>query len=358
MEKGFRKTAIGVMSGTSLDGLDLCFAEFRFDGKWQFEIIQADCVNYDSCWREKLSSAHQLSEEELERIDQEFGQFIGESINAFRSDFGLTKPQLICSHGHTVFHQPERGITVQIGNGQTIANTTEVTCVNDFRSLDVSLCGQGAPLVPIGDELLFSEFDACLNLGGFSNISFREEQERRAFDVCPVNIVFNPLANQLGFAFDHGGKMAKSGKLNENLLESLNSLSIYQNESRPSLAREWLENEFIPLLVGSDIPLMDKLRTATEHAAIQIAQVFNQKVDSGKVLITGGGARNDFLLERILELSDSELIIGEPEILDFKEALVFAFLGVLRSQNQINVLRSVTGASRNSSSGVIRSPMG
>lgn len=345
------------MSGTSLDGLDLCFAEFHFDGNWRFEIVQSECLNYDSSWREKLSSAHQLSDQELALINNDFGDFIGESVNSFLRKNGLSKPELICSHGHTVRHQPEKGITLQIGDGHVIAYKTGITCVNDFRSLDVSLGGQGAPLVPIGDELLFSEYAACLNLGGFSNISFKENGTRKAFDICPVNIALNPLAKQLGFKYDSGGKMAQSGNLDQQLLESLNTLNIYQNEERPSLAREWLETEFAPLIHNSEIPTEDKLRTVVEHSAWQIARVINNRVKNGKVLVTGGGAKNVFLMERLSSLSEVEVCVPEEKIVDYKEALIFAFLGVLRNENQVNVLRSVTGAERDSCSGVIHCPV-
>jgi anhydro-N-acetylmuramic acid kinase len=356
MEKGFKKTAIGIMSGTSLDGLDLCLTEFHFDGKWNFEIIAADCFDYDPTWRKKLSRAHQLSDNELMELHQEFGKLIGDSVNSFLSENRLAKPDLVCSHGHTVFHQPEKEITVQVGDGQTITNTTGTTCVNDFRSLDVSLGGQGAPLVPIGDALLFSEFDACLNLGGFSNISFKEDGIRNAFDICPVNIVMNKLANRLNHPFDHAGELAKSGKLDEALLDSLNRLKPYAEQNRPSLAREWVESTVNPLLNEADLSEVDLLRTFVEHVAIQIARVIEAKVAGGRVLVTGGGAYNSFLMERMQQYSLADLIKPDKQIIEFKEALIFAFLGVLRSENQTNVLRSVTGASRDSSSGIIHIP--
>lgn len=357
MEKGFKKTAIGVMSGTSLDGLDLCLAQFLFDGKWNFEVLSTDCFVYDDSWREKLSNAHQLSDEELMELDHEFGKLIGDSVSSFLIENRLTRPDVVCSHGHTVFHEPEKGITVQIGDGQSIANITGITTVNDSRSLDVSLGGQGAPLVPIGDELLFSEFDACLNLGGFSNISFKEDGERRAFDICPVNIVLNELANRLNHPFDRNGELAKSGRLNELLLDQLNSLDIYSVKNRPSLAREWVESTVNPLLKEASLSEeVDLLRTFVEHVAIQIARVIETKVAGGRVLVTGGGAYNSFLMERMQAYSLGDLIIPDKQIIEFKEALIFAFLGVLRSENQINVLKSVTGASRDSSSGVIRFP--
>lgn len=356
MDKGFKTTALGVMSGTSLDGLDLCLAEFQFNDKWLFEIIWTDCIKYDEGWRNKLATGHLLSEGELQHLHLEFGQFIGERVNAFLENAQLPKPDLICSHGHTVFHQPENGITVQIGEGKAIADITGITCVNDFRSLDVSLGGQGAPLVPIGDELLFSEFDACLNLGGFSNISFDEGGERRAFDVCPVNIILNELANRLGHPFDKNGEFARSGKLNEALLEKLNSLATYAAEHRPSLAREWVESAIHPILKECNLSEVDLLRTFVEHIAIQIARTVEKRVAGGQVLVTGGGACNEFLMERMTAYCLADLIKPDQHIIDFKEALIFAFLGILRSQGQINVLKSVTGASRNSSSGVIHSP--
>ena len=346
-------TVIGVMSGTSLDGLDLCLAEFRFDGKWSFTIVHAACVDYDEDRRRKLATAHRLSEEDLQQLHVEFGRFIGENVNAFLKIDRLPKPELVCSHGHTVHHQPENGITVQIGDGRTIADTTGITCVNDFRSLDVALGGQGAPLVPIGDELLFSEYAACLNLGGFSNISFKEDGERRAFDICPVNIVLNELANRLGHPFDRDGALSRSGKLNEALLDGLNRLPLYTDEVRPSLAREWVESVVNPLLTASGLSEVDLMRTFVEHVAIQIARVIERKAAGGRVLVTGGGAYNSFLMERMNAYCLADLIIPDKQLIEFKEALIFAFLGVLRTRNEINVLRSVTGAERDSCSGVV-----
>lgn len=344
------------MSGTSLDGLDLCLTEFHFDGKWNFEIIHADCVDYDDDWRRKLTAAHELPDEKLQRLHVEFGHFIGEHVSSFIEKNHLSKPELICSHGHTVFHQPEKGITVQIGDGRTIANATGITCVNDFRSLDVSLGGQGAPLVPIGDDLLFSDFDACLNLGGFSNISFKGDGDRRAFDICPVNIVLNELANRLGKPFDHNGELARSGKLNETLLDQLNSLNLYTDEIRPSLAREWVEIAVNPLLKDSGLSEADIMRTFVEHVAIQIARVVERKAAGGSVLVTGGGAYNSFLMDRMNAYCLADLIIPDKQTIEFKEALIFAFLGVLRINDEVNVLRSVTGASRDSCSGTIHRP--
>lgn len=351
--KAAKTSAIGIMSGTSLDGLDLCYAEFVYDDIWGFKILETKFIPYDDKWRSSLSNAHGLLQEDLDRLHFDFGDFTASCVNEFLKNSKHPKPDLICSHGHTVFHDPANGVTLQIGDGKTIARETGITCISDFRSEDVALGGQGAPLVPIGDELLFSNYEACLNLGGFSNISFREENERKAFDICPVNITLNPLANLLGKEYDRNGEIARSGSVNQELLDNLNALSLYTTSLRPSLAREWLESDVQPIIESSSAPTQDKITTVTEHAAHQIALVINSKAQNGRVLVTGGGAKNEFLVERLRKLSNSEIVVPELEIVDFKEALIFGFLGVLKHHGQVNVLRSVTGAARNSSSGKI-----
>ncbi|MBL4586344.1 MAG: anhydro-N-acetylmuramic acid kinase [Flavobacteriales bacterium] len=348
-----RTSAIGIMSGTSLDGLDLAFCHFIYDGKWHFEITKTAFIGYDEAWRHLLATAHRIPKTELQELDIRFGKYIAQQVNRFLAENRLPKPDLVCSHGHTVFHDPSKKYTLQIGSGRIISEETGLNCVSDFRSLDVALGGQGAPLVPIGDALLFSQFEACLNLGGFSNISFREAEKRVAFDICPVNIALNPLAELLGKPFDRNGEMARSGNIETELLHQLNSLSIYNDANRPSLSREWLEKTFLPLIKNSAATTHDKLRTLTEHSAQKIAAVINANIPEGQILITGGGAKNGFLMERISTLSHAKIIIPSSEIIDFKEALIFAFLGVLRWHDKINVLSSVTGSERDSSSGII-----
>lgn len=343
------------MSGTSLDGLDLCYVRFEYTTKWRFHIVATTCVVYDKMLGNTLAMAHKLDSDALDDLNKAYGRFIGTEINAFLVEQELERPDLVCSHGHTVFHEPAQKLTLQIGDGKTIAQATGITCVSDFRSLDVSLGGQGAPLVPIGDKLLFSEYEACLNLGGFSNISFSEKDQRRAFDICPVNIALNLLANKVGKPFDENGLLARNGKLNTLLLRQLNSLSVYNDATRPSLAREWLEREFLPLIESAACAVEDKLHTIVEHAALQICTVINAKAKNGRVLVTGGGAKNSFLIERIAELSNAEIVVPDAKIVDYKEALIFALLGVLRIRNEINVLQSVTGGQRDSCSGVVHS---
>lgn len=346
---GNKIKVIGAMSGTSLDGLDIAAVEFTFqNGEWIFNLTTAKTVSYSPKWLKKLKNAPALLGEKLIGLHSEYGNFTGKQINQFIKETGF-KPDLIASHGHTVFHQPEKYFTLQIGNGAEIAAVTETTTVADFRISDIALGGQGAPLVPVGDKYLFSDFKYCLNLGGFANISFEKNNNRIAFDICPVNFVLNYFAEKQGMVFDKNGELGKQGKLNDKLLTELNNLDFYSQNPPKSLGREWAENIFFPVLNSFEIPDLDKMRTIYEHIAIQIVEVGK----SGRILITGGGAFNSFLIERIKYHSQLEIVIPSKKIIDFKEALIFGFLGVLRIQDKINCYSSVTGAAKDSSCGVI-----
>lgn len=342
--------AIGLMSGTSLDGLDICYVKFSKSENWNFEILKAETFPYHNSWKLKLQNATQISAEDLLALDKEYGFFLGEKTQEFISKNKIVDLDLIASHGHTVFHQPHRKFTLQIGDGRAIKILTQKTVVYDFRSQDVLLGGNGAPLVPIGDELLFSEFNACLNLGGFSNISLRKNEERIAFDISPVNVVLNFYAKKLGKNYDENGDFAKKGKINFEILDQLNALEFYQKSHPKSLGIEYVKAEVFPLL--KDETPENILATFTEHIAIQIAKVFNEN-QLNRVLVTGGGAFNSFLIEKLREKSDSEIIIPDEKIINFKEALIFAFMGVLRLNNDVNVLCSATGSSYNHSSGIV-----
>ena len=342
---------IGVMSGTSLDGLDIAFCEFSFNNKWSFKINKAETIQYSDLWINKLFNANKLSGIDLLKLHKEYGQFIGTSVNSFLKDLDQ-KIDFIASHGHTVFHQPEKQITLQIGDGNEITATTNITTISDFRSLDVALSGQGAPLVPIGDELLFPEYDYCLNIGGFANISFNENNKRLAYDICPANIILNFLAQKLNHEFDKDGKLGQSGNINHKLLKELNNINYYQLPYPKSLGKEWLDNIFTPILAATNIPILDQITTIYEHIAEQISIAFHKNSPTN-VLITGGGVYNQYLIERIKQKTKTQIVIPKPQIVEFKEALIFAFLGVLRFNEQINCLSSVTGAQRDSSGGTI-----
>ena len=341
---------IGLMSGTSLDGVDIAYVEFEQNEKWQFNLGICDTIPYDEKWRVELSNLYKQSEKEIKQADIKYGLYLGDlalkfiQINKLQVDF-------ICSHGHTIFHKPENKYTLQIGNGQSIANKSQKTVICDFRSLDISLGGQGAPLVPIGDQLLFEEYDYCLNLGGFSNVSYQINGIRKAYDICPVNIVLNYLTQQQGQPFDKNGAIAQTGYLIDSLFAQLNQLTYYKEKGPKSLGKEWVEQYIKPLLKQySNIP--DLLNTFTEHAAFQMGK----NLQNGSCLTTGGGTFNNFLIERLKHYSKTNLIIPNKKIIEYKEALIFAFLGVLRLRNEMNCLSSVTGAKSDCSAGVIFTP--
>lgn len=343
--------AIGLMSGTSLDGLDICFAKFSKENSvWKFEILKAETFSYPGIWENQLRNSIHLKSEELLALNSEYGFYLGEKVQEFIAKNSLKNIDLIASHGHTVFHQPKKKFTLQIGDGRAIKILNKIPVVYDFRSQDVLLGGNGAPLVPIGDELLFSEFDGCLNIGGFSNISFKQNGERVAFDICPVNIVLNKFAKKLGKNYDENGAFARKGIVNKTILSNLNSLKFYTENPPKSLGIEWVNQNILPVL--KDETPENILATFTEHAAIQIAETFNN-FSLKKVLFTGGGTYNSYLLERIKSKTKTEIIVPEKNLIDFKEALIFAFMGVLKMNGKINVLSSATGSSENHSSGIL-----
>lgn len=341
--------AVGVMSGTSLDGIDFALCRFSESGKkWNYEIVEAQTIAYPSVWLEKLKEAPHLNAEEFLLLHNEYGRYTGELASAFLH--GKEVPQLIASHGHTIFHQPERRFTFQLGNGASIAATAGITTVNDFRNFDVAFGGQGAPLVPIGDQLLFPEFDYCLNIGGFANISTEQNGIRIASDISPANIVLNELALQKGLTFDRDGHIGASGTVNESLLNQLNALDFYSQKWPKSLGREWVDQQILPLLTASGLKMEDQAATIYEHIAIQISKVIGNK---GKLLATGGGSKNRYLIDRLKHHTTCQIILPDVKLIDFKEALIFAFLGVLAFKGRTNVLSSATGSVRDHIGGVI-----
>lgn len=344
---------IGLMSGTSLDGLDIVYVKFDKNEYKNFQIIYSDTYEYSDKWKSDLKGVINLSKERINQLDIDYGEVLGEMVNRFVSQYKIENIDFIASHGHTVFHQPDKGITLQIGDGQTLANSTKQKIICDFRTQDVERGGQGAPLVPIGDELLFSEYDYCLNLGGFANVSFKKGNQRIAFDICAVNIVLNKYANLLGYEYDDKGSLANSGNYVKDLDQNLRSLSFYNKKPPKSLGLEWVKKEIFPKLESEERKPEDLLKTYTEHAAWAIANTFPVKA---KVLITGGGVFNEYLLLKIKENKNIAIIIPDNTLIAFKEALIFAFLGVLKVDNQMNCLRSVTGADEDHSSGVVFYP--
>lgn len=339
------------MSGTSLDGLDLCLACFREDaGRFDYLIEKAETYPYPAEWLGRLKFAEVSDGAELVRLHAAYGKYLGQQVNRFLADVAAEKkPELVASHGHTIFHRPDLGYTFQLGSGVALAAECGITVICDFRSGDVALGGQGAPLVPAGDKLLFGEYTYCLNLGGFANISFDADGKRLAFDICPVNYVLNRLAQREGKNYDENGALSAKGKLIPELLEQLNALPYYKKPLPKSLGREWVEETIFPLL-AENYSTNDLLRTFTAHAVQQIAA---SSAGEGKMLVTGGGAHNTFFIDQLKANCKATLVIPGRQAIDFKEALVFAFLGLLRREGRVNILSSVTGAKRDSCGGTI-----
>lgn len=341
---------LGLMSGTSLDGLDIALCKFdKQNSLYQFEICETHEISYSQDFKSRLDQASDLDAYEFMELDHNFASFCADHVNDFLKNVKV-KPDFIASHGHTIFHDPSKGFSTQIGNGAVIAAKTGITVVSDFRSLDTALGGQGAPLVPVGDQLLFHDFDACLNLGGIANISYQDGGKRVAYDISLCNIPLNFLARKLGYSFDPQGELAAKGELVVELLQKLEHIDYYQQSPPKSLGKESFLQSVLPLILSFNCSENDLLRTITEHIAIQVAKAIPEK---GKLLITGGGAFNTFLIDLIRKKSNAEIVIPDTRLIKFKEAIIFGFLGYLRLHHQNNSLSSVTGASQDSCGGAV-----
>ena len=345
---------IGVMSGTSLDGVDLAVCRFNFSETIGYAIEEAITIPYPLHWKTKLKEAVSFSSEMLSVLDVAYTQYLADLIQSFIKEYRLENIDAVCSHGHTILHQPEAGVTLQIGNLKKISEIIGITVVCNFRVQDVGLGGQGAPLVPIGDRLLFNEYDYCLNLGGFANVSCEQNGTRIAYDICPVNIVMNAYAEKAGKPYDENGNLAKSGSVLLETSNQLRNLHYYKLPAPKSLGLEYVLEEVFPILNETRAAPEDILRTFTDHIAEEIARQFKR---GSRVLVTGGGAYNGYLLSQIKENKEIELVVPDSTLLEFKEALIFGLLGTLRLRDEINCLASVTGASQDHSSGEVFRPL-
>jgi len=376
---------IGLMSGSSLDGLDIAYVELQEQQStqrqgpraWGYTLLQTVTDPYPPAWRRRLAGATGLSALDYQLLHVEYGRYLGERVLSFIEAHGLHyRVQLISSHGHTTFHDPARRLTAQLGDGAAIAATTSINVVSDLRAMDVALGGQGAPIVPIGERLLLSGYEYFLNLGGIANISYgasvggagASATHSLAFDVCPANRVLNALAELEGKAFDAGGAMAATGRVDERLLERLNALEYYGLAYPKSLANEFGTETVLPMVLQAELSTADALRTYVEHVAVQVERAVailgrEQLARGGdgtrpKMLVTGGGAHNNFLVARLREhlgvaATEVEVVVPEAQLVDYKEALVMALMGVLRWREENNVLAGVTGASRDSIGGAV-----
>ncbi|MES2622768.1 MAG: anhydro-N-acetylmuramic acid kinase [Bacteroidota bacterium] len=357
---------IGLMSGSSLDGLDIAYCEFRTENnKWSFKILKTSVVEYPDEWMQEIKGLPVSNAKTLWETHAGLGSFFGQQVNEFIKKNSLKdKVDLVASHGHTIFHFPEKKFTTQIGDGAAISARTNLPVACDFRSADIADGGQGTPIVPIGDKLLFPHFRFCLNIGGIANISCKTEHSIVAFDICCANQILNMLANRTGKDYDAGGEIAASGSLNQELLEKLNALEYYKLSYPKSLDNSFSREMILPLLEELPISIEDKMRTYAEHIAFQVGNHVTmiskkEKIEFGakeKILATGGGAFNKFLMERIHAQTKMNVEVPGDETVKFKEALVIAFMGVLRMRNEVNVLKSVTGASKDSIGGAVYRP--
>ena len=340
------------MSGTSLDGLDIAYCKFSYCMNWCYEILHFNTVSYDSVFREKLRQATFQKKSDIKNLSYEFGCMMAYELKQFVYRYNISEIDAVSSHGHTVFHQPNKGITLQIGDPKPVYDVIQKPVIYDFRSQDVALGGQGAPLVPLVDKLLFTDYDACLNLGGFSNISFDIDGSRIAFDICPVNILLNFLSEKIGYEYDNKGDIASKGIINLDLLNQLNGLHYYSKPFPKSLAMEWVVDHALPLLDRSCLSIQTQMRTSVEHIAIQISSVVMHH-NLTSVFLTGGGVYHDFLLKRLANIFPNAWVQADDILIQGKEAMAFAFLGLLKLRGDDNVLSSVTGCVKNHSSGRI-----
>ena len=347
---------IGLMSGTSLDGLDIAYCRLTYNGEnWIYKILHTNTLTYSDILIESLRDVEISNALELIRLHHSFGEYIGLQVQRFVQQHEI-RPDFVASHGHTIFHQPKKHISFQLGDGAYIAANAKLPVVSDFRTLDIALGGQGAPLVPIGDELLFPEYDYCINLGGIANVSYNQNGRRLAFDICACNMLLNTLAGSVGNAYDNNGEMAKAGFLQPDLLQQLNAPAYFSDPAPKSLGKEWVLENSLKAIAAHEASVPDKLHTTCHHIAVQIKQAL-PKLHEGqhRVLLTGGGAFNLYLVALLQEYLGKQykVEVPEPEVVSFKEALIFAFLGALRWRGEHNCLRSVTGASQDNIGGAI-----
>lgn len=354
---------IGLMSGSSLDGLDIAYVQLEESGaKWKYEITKANCYSYNESWKNRLKDAINLSAMDYNLLHTEYGHYLGKEVNRFIAENALEhKVGFITSHGHTTFHIPAKQITHQLGDGAAIAAEIGLPVITDLRSLDIALGGQGAPIVPIGEKLLFPEYNYFLNIGGIANLSIKTNNSFNAFDICPANRILNMLSEEKGLEYDQDGNLAASGSINNDLLEKLNTLDFYTLPAPKSLSNSFGTDIVYPLIKSFNITIEDKLTTYIEHLAMQIARSLRTNAsqlttDNSQMLITGGGAFNSYLISRLkehLSKTNISLFLPPAEVIKYKEALIMAFIGTLRWREEYNVLKTVTGAKRDSIGGAL-----
>ncbi len=353
--------AIGVMSGSSMDGLDIAYTELtETGGKWSYELIATNCLVYQPEWIKQLTAAAEMPAKDYLLLNTAYGHYIGNKINDFIETNDLQhRVNLVASHGHTIFHFPDKKMTAQLGDGASIAAEIKLPVVSDLRSIDIAFGGQGAPIVPIGEKLLFGDYTYLLNLGGIANISINKDGNFKAFDICVANKILNVLAAKLGLDYDAEGKLAQTGIINELLLQQLNTLVYYKLSAPKALDNSFGTNFVLPIIERANLTPEDALATYTGHIIQQICTAILNNVttaENSKLLVTGGGAFNTFLVKSLIAVLlpyQIEVVVPDADLVKFKEALIMALIGVLRWREETNVLASVTGAAQNSIGGAL-----
>ena len=352
--KSAAMTILGIMSGSSLDGLDLAIVRFTDLGSYEWKLETCKHIPFNQKLEHRLRQASHCSGRELWQLHVDFGRFIGQEANILIEAYGQ-EVDFIASHGHTVFHEPNNHMTCQIGDGASIARTAQVKTICDFRSTDVAHGGQGAPLAPLADKLLFTEYFAFLNLGGIANCSVISEEKIIGFDICPANQILNTIAIEMGFKYDDKGKIARSGSMNQILFDQLNRWSEKHDQS--SISNNDIEQYLLPIIKSdTQTSTEDKLHTATKYIAQRITNVFEQ-LNIQQVFCTGGGTYNEYLLSLLnMNPSDIEFTPADKEIIDYKEAILMALAGLRRQQDLPIFFHTVTGSTKNVSGGCIYLP--
>lgn len=350
--------AIGLMSGSSLDGLDIAYCRLDWDGKAlsSWELLEAETLAFSDLWVRRLVALPQQNALTFAQSDIYFSYYMGELLNAFIKKQNIKQIDFVASHGHTVFHDPARRFSIQIGNGNALAATVGKTVICDFRMQDVAMNGEGAPLAPLADAYLFPGYDYYMNIGGIANISAKCSDRWVAYDFAPANQVLNFLAEKSDLKFDKDGEIARAGNVNAELLDSLQKLNFFGKEYPKSMSNEWIRTEVLPLFKGSGRSLEDQMRTAVElivstsfDAIALIQRQENKQSVSSEMLMSGGGCHNLFLVEKLKEkLSELniEVQIPKKDIIDFKEAMLVALLGMFRLNAIPNSIPEVTGAKK------------
>jgi anhydro-N-acetylmuramic acid kinase len=350
---------LGAMSGSSLDGLDLAVSQFDFSENGELRhwvLLEGTTIPFSESWRKRLSSLPDATAVELAVADADLGAWIGQAASSYLSQLKVSV-DAIASHGHTVFHFPDRGLSLQIGSGAAIAAQTGITTVDDFRMQDVQSGGQGAPLAPLADQLLFPEYVLLLNLGGIANLSMRFGAKYIAFDSTGANQVLDALAKQLGIPFDDGGQQAAKGQLIPDLLKQALALPYHKQSYPKSLGNDWVQQQLLPLYKSAQGSIPDKLHTACRQIARCIAADLAKAIeheglmpDQARMMVSGGGALNTFLVQCIREecekICSLAVELPSPAVIHYKEAVLMGLMGAMRLRHQANVLPSVTGARR------------